>query len=65
MKECVDLALRRIILVDVDPETMRKQQKKAIAYRRARQIRAKGWSAAIGNLVIDGKIKIDITRTKL
>jgi hypothetical protein len=65
MKESVDLALRRKILVDVDPETRRKQQAKAIAYRRARQIRAKGWSAGIGKLVMDGKIKIEMNHEQV
>ena len=65
MKECVDLALRRKILVDVDPEARRKQQEKLIAYRRARQIRAKGWSAGIGKLVIEGKIKIEMNQEQV
>ncbi|MDH3445167.1 MAG: hypothetical protein OEN50_14665 [Deltaproteobacteria bacterium] len=65
MKEWVDLAVRRNILIDIDPETRSKQQAKINADRRARQIRAKGWPLHIGKLVIDGKIAIQMTREQV
>jgi len=65
MKEWVDLALRKKVLVDFDPDTRRKQQSKIISYRRARQIRAKGWSVGVCQLVIDGKIAIEMTQEQV
>ena len=62
-KEWLELALRKKILVD--PETGRKQQAKIIFYRRARQIRAKGWSIGVCQLVIDGKIAIAMTQEQV
>lgn len=64
-KEWVDLALQKKILVDFDPETKRKQQAKIITYRRARQIRAKGWPMAISQLVIDGKIAVGMSQAQV
>jgi len=40
MKEWVDSAVYKGVLVGVDPEARRKQQAKLVAHRRARQIRA-------------------------
>ena len=62
-KEWLELALRKKILVD--PDTGRKQQAKIIFYRRARQIRAKGWSIGVCQLVIDGKIAIAMTQEQV
>jgi hypothetical protein len=64
-KDSVELALRKKILVDFDPESRRKQQIKINAQRRARQTRAKGWPIAISKLVIGGKIKTDMTREQV
>jgi hypothetical protein len=64
-KESVDLALRKKILVDFDPEIRRKQQTKIIAQRRARQTRAQGWPNAISKLVIEGKIKTEMTQEQV
>jgi hypothetical protein len=47
------------------PDTRRKQQAKIISYRRARQIRAKGWSIGICQLFIDGKIAIEMTQEQV
>jgi len=65
MKEWVDTALRKKVLVDVDPEARRKQQAKLLADRRARLIRARAWPLSIQRLVIEGKIKIEMTREQV
>jgi hypothetical protein len=64
-KQWVDLALRKKVLVDFDPETRRRQQARILSYRRARQIRAKGWSVRVCQLVMDGKIAIEMTQEQV
>ncbi len=64
-KESVDLALRKKILLDFDPESKRKQQARITSVRRARQIKSKGWSKRIAKLVIAGKIKIEMTQEQV
>jgi hypothetical protein len=65
IKESVEAALRKKVLVDFDPETRRRQQAKISAQRRARQTRGKGWPSAITKLVIEGKIKVDMTHEQV
>lgn len=65
MKEWVDIALRKNVLVDLDPETRSQRQAKMSTERRARLIRTKGWPAKIGKLVIDGKIATHMTREQV
>ena len=64
-KDSVELALRKKILVDYDPETRREQQSKINALRRARQTRAKRWPIGISKLVIEGKIKTEMTQEQV
>jgi hypothetical protein len=65
LKESLDLALRKKVLVDFDPETKRKRQARVISHRRALQTRAKDWPRAIRKLVIEGKIEIDMTQEQV
>ncbi len=65
MKESVDSAMRKNILIDIDPETRSKRQAKISAERRARLIRSKGWPVQIGKLVVDGKIAVQMTREQV
>jgi len=65
MKECVDLAVQKKILIDVDPETKRKQQEKLLSNRRAWQIKGRRWPFGISQLVIDGKIIIEMTQEQV
>jgi hypothetical protein len=65
LKETLERALRKKVLLDFDPEARRKQQAKVISHRRALQTRAKGWPSRIGRLVNEGKIKIDMTQDQV
>lgn len=65
VKESVEAALRKKVLVDFDPETRRRQQAKIISQRRARQTRGKGWPSAIRRLVIAGKIEVAMTQEQV
>ena len=65
IKEWVDAAVQKKILVEVDPDTRRKQQAKMLSERRAKQIKARGWPIAIAQLVIEGKIKTEMTQEQV
>jgi hypothetical protein len=64
-KESIELALRKKVLLDFDPDTKRKQQARVMSHRRALQTRAKGWPAGVSKLVIEGKIKIGMTQEQV
>ena len=65
MKASVDSAMRKNVLIDIDPETRSKRRAKITMERRARLIRSKGWPFQIGKLVIDGKIAVQMTREQV
>jgi hypothetical protein len=65
MKEWVDSALKKRVLLEFDPEIQRKQRARIHSEQRTRQIRSRGWSMAVTRLVIDGKIAVGMSQAQV